>query len=127
MAVLPMGVATFKVGRCGRDGPGCGAPTGLTFGDGGMARPNLGVRPPLGRAPARAGRRGAGVDIMGTGLLVLEGAGAGVSSFGMEAFIMRSRRLACCCGGALWVALFFPIPSNPPVLDEGRQVRTKGG
>lgn len=123
-----MGVATFRVGRCGRDGPGCGAPTGLTFGDGGIARPNLGGRPPLGRPPPpiRAGRRGAGAGIVGMGLLVLEeGAGAGVPSVGMDAFIMRSRWLACCCQGALCVALFSPSPSSPPVLDEGRQVKTK--
>jgi hypothetical protein len=56
------------VGRAGLDGaawPGCG-PTALTLGDGGIARPNLGVRAPP-RPPPRAGRsKGAGEDIIGT-------------------------------------------------------------
>lgn len=51
------------------------------MGDGGMARPSLGVRAPPGREPGIAGRRrGAGEDIMGT-LFGVEGgteAGAGV-------------------------------------------------
>jgi hypothetical protein len=56
------------VGKAGLDGaawPGCG-PTALTLGDGGIARPNLGVRAPP-RPPPRAGRsKGAGEDIIGT-------------------------------------------------------------
>lgn len=43
-------------------------PTGLTLGDGGIAKPNLGVRAPPGRPP-RAGRSGAGEDdMMGMGV-----------------------------------------------------------
>ncbi len=78
MALLPIGVASRS---CGNDGlafcAGCdgspgrdGAPvTGLAFGDGGMARPNLGVRaPPFDRLPGMGGRsNGAGEDIIGTG------------------------------------------------------------
>ena len=122
-----MGVARCRVGSCGRDGPGCGAPTGLTVGDGGMARPSLGVRPPLGRVPARAGRsRGAGADIMGTGLLVLAGGGgAGASSVGIEGFIIRGRWLACCCWErAVW--LCSPQVTRAQALDDARQVGTKG-
>lgn len=63
-----MGVARWRVGRGGLEGaawPGCG-PTALTLGDGGIARPNLGVRAPP-RPPPRAGRsNGAGEDIIGT-------------------------------------------------------------
>jgi hypothetical protein len=64
-----MGVARCRVGSGGLEGaaacPGC-APTAFALGDGGIARPSLGVRaPPL--PPPRAGRRkGAGDDIMGT-------------------------------------------------------------
>lgn len=64
VTVLPIGVATCTV-SCGRGGPLTAAlPTGLTLGDGGIARPNLGVRPPLGLPPASAGRRGAGDEDM---------------------------------------------------------------
>lgn len=72
--MLPFGVLMFSVGRAGREGfvgwlmPPGPAPTGFTLGDGGMARPSLGVRGPLLRPPPMAGRRrGAGVFIMGTG------------------------------------------------------------
>lgn len=72
-----MGVARCRVGKGPLDGaacPGCG-PTALTLGEGGIARPNLGVRAPP-RPPPRAGRRkGAGEDIVGTedGVVAREG------------------------------------------------------
>jgi hypothetical protein len=73
-----MGVANCNRGREGleavcpgicKDKPvGCGPPlTGLTLGEGGMARPNLGVLVPLFcRLPGMGGRsKGAGEDILG--------------------------------------------------------------
>lgn len=49
-------------------GWGAVPPTGFAFGEGGMARPSLGVRaPPPGLEPGMAGRRrGTGEFIMGT-------------------------------------------------------------
>lgn len=61
---LPIGVARCRVGRAGRDDPAAGPgalPTGFALGDGGMARPSLGVRAPPGRPPV-AGRRDGGAD-----------------------------------------------------------------
>ena len=79
--LLPMGVANCSRGSDGREGiepgicrvspPFCGWPmplTGLTFGEGGMASPNLiGVlAPPFARLPGIGGRSsGAGLDILG--------------------------------------------------------------
>jgi hypothetical protein len=64
--VVPMGVARWRVGRAGRGGGAAGFPTGFAFGDGGMARPRRGARPP-GREPGMAGRSSGGAaDIMGT-------------------------------------------------------------
>lgn len=68
-----MGVARCRIGSGGRDDTAPPAPTaampptGLTLGDGGIARPSRGVRVPLlERAPGMAGRRrGAGDDMMG--------------------------------------------------------------
>lgn len=55
-------------------------PTGLTLGDGGMAKPSLGVRAPPGRTP-RTGRSGPGDDaILGTRV-----AAGGVPPIGMAA------------------------------------------
>jgi hypothetical protein len=74
VAVLPMGVARLRMGRGGRlDACGTALLTGLTAGDGGMARPSLGVRVPLAeRAPGMAGRRrGTGEDMIGIGLDVV--------------------------------------------------------
>lgn len=73
IAVLPMGVARCSVGSVGRAGAAAAAaPTGLTFGEGGMASPSLGARAPPGLAPGIAGRsRGAGAedeDMLGIGL-----------------------------------------------------------
>lgn len=69
---MPFGVLMLRVGRAGRESLGGWAvpmaPTGFTLGEGGMARPSLGVRGPLLRPPPMAGRRrGAGVFITGTG------------------------------------------------------------
>ena len=77
-----MGVATWTV-SCGRVGPAIAAPTGLTLGDGGMAKPNLGVRAPPGRPPS-AGRSGAGDDIMAMGADV-----GGVPMIGAAAIASR--------------------------------------
>lgn len=76
--MLPIGVANCNRGREGlaaicpgicSDRPPVGPPpfAGLTFGEGGMARPNLGVRVPLVcRLPGIGGRNsGAGEDILG--------------------------------------------------------------
>jgi hypothetical protein len=65
-------------GICKDNAPGGGPPwMGLTFGEGGMARPSLGVRgAPFCRPPGMGGRRrGAGEDILGTwmGSKVFEG------------------------------------------------------
>lgn len=65
-----MGVARCSVGSGGLAAAGCPgwAPTALTFGEGGIARPSLGVRAPP-RAPGMAGRRrGTGDAIWGAGL-----------------------------------------------------------
>ncbi len=59
-------------------------PRGFPLGEGGIARPSLGVRAPLDRAPGIAGRsRGTGEDIMGTELgSCAKGEGAsGVGAF----------------------------------------------
>ena len=67
-----MGVASCNRGREGlaampgicNDRPG--GPAGLAFGEGGMARPSLGVFAPLCRLPGIGGRsKGAGEDILG--------------------------------------------------------------
>lgn len=62
-------------------------PRGFPLGEGGIARPSLGVRAPPERAPGIAGRsRGTGEDIMGTELgncakgRGASGAGAFISS-----------------------------------------------
>lgn len=66
-----MGVARCSVGSGGR---AAGAwppwlPTALTLGDGGMARPSLGVLPPALLEPGMGGRSmGAGEGIWGTEL-----------------------------------------------------------
>lgn len=53
-----MGVARCSVGRGGLEGAAIGwLPTGLALGDGGIARPSLGVRAPPFLAPGMAGRR----------------------------------------------------------------------
>lgn len=71
--MLPMGVASCSLGRDGREevcrdkAGSCGVPlTGLALGDGGMARPNRGVRKPLfPRLPGIGGlSRGAGDDML---------------------------------------------------------------
>ena len=74
-----MGVASCNRGReglepicpgiCKDRPPGCGPLlTGLTFGEGGIARPNLGVLAPPFRLPGIGGRsKGAGEDILGCG------------------------------------------------------------
>lgn len=61
------GLEAICPGICKDKAPGCGPPlTGLTFGEGGMARPNLGVLAPLFRLPGIGGRsKGAGDDILG--------------------------------------------------------------
>ena len=63
---LPMGVARCSVGRGGLAGGWIvRLPTGLAFGEGGMARPNLGAARP--RLPEMAGRMsGAGEFMIGT-------------------------------------------------------------
>jgi hypothetical protein len=65
--VLPIGVARCRIGRGGRL-DWLPAPSGFTFGEGGMASPSRGVRAPLEeRAPGMAGRRrGTGLDMFGT-------------------------------------------------------------
>lgn len=80
IALLPIGVANCNRGNEGRAGiePGicnvrpfvAGALTGLAFGEGGMARPNLGaLAPPFCRLPGIGGRNnGAGEDILGNEL-----------------------------------------------------------
>lgn len=72
---LPMGVARCRVGRGGLAGGWIvRLPTGLTFGEGGMARPNLGAARP--RLPGMAGRRsGAGEFMIGTDIGVDAGVG----------------------------------------------------
>lgn len=66
---LPMGVARCKVGKGGLEGAAAWPPTALTLGDGGIDKPNLGVRAPLGLEPGMAGRRsGAGEASCGIGL-----------------------------------------------------------
>lgn len=72
---LPMGVARCRVGRGGLAGGWIvRLPTGLAFGDGGMARPNLGAARP--RLPGMAGRRrGAGEFMIGTDIGVDAGVG----------------------------------------------------
>ena len=64
------GLEAICPGICKDKAPGCGPPlTGLTLGEGGMARPNLGVLAPLFcRPPGIGGRsKGAGDDIFGAG------------------------------------------------------------
>lgn len=77
---MPIGVARLSLGRGGREGwptPPAPAPTGLTFGEGGIASPRRGVRAPPPLAPGMAGRRrGAGAFIMGTGFGDWESIGA---------------------------------------------------
>lgn len=72
---LPIGVARCRVGRGGLAGGWIvRLPTGLAFGDGGMARPSLGAARP--RLPGMAGRRrGAGEFIIGTDIGVDAGVG----------------------------------------------------
>jgi hypothetical protein len=65
VTVLPIGVAKCNTGRAGRDDTAAELPSGLTLGEGGIARPRRGG--PRCRWPGRAGRRrGAGEDIVGT-------------------------------------------------------------
>jgi hypothetical protein len=72
---LPIGVARCKVGKGGLDAAGC-APTALALGEGGMAKPSLGVRAPALRPPASAGRSmGAGDASCGRALGVCNDAG----------------------------------------------------
>lgn len=55
-----MGVARCNVGRGGLEGAATGCPwlpRALALGDGGIASPSLGVRPPPLLAPGMAGRR----------------------------------------------------------------------
>jgi hypothetical protein len=61
-----MGVARCSVGRGGLAAAGW-LPTALALGEGGIAKPSLGVRgPPLLLPPGRAGRkRGAGAGVKG--------------------------------------------------------------
>ena len=64
------GLEDIAPGICKDRAAGCGPPlTGLAFGEGGMASPNLGVLMPLFcRLPGIGGRsKGAGEDILGSG------------------------------------------------------------
>lgn len=98
--VLPIGVARCKVGSCGLP-PAAAPPTALTFGDGGIASPSLGVLAPLARPPPIAGlSRGAGEFIMGTGLgfagMTVGGAGGGVSREGIGTWGTAPEWASCC-------------------------------
>lgn len=95
---LPIGVARCRVGRGGLAGGWIvRLPTGLAFGDGGMARPNLGAARP--RLPGMAGRRrGAGEFIIGTDI----GVDAGVGTAEEEeetGCCSGAGRLVCVCPG----------------------------
>ncbi len=90
VAVVPMGVARWRIGSGGRlPGPML-EPRGFTFGDG-MERPRRGVRAPLDeRAPGMAGRSsGAGLDIIGIGL-----AAAAEGFFGERSMLVSVKRSA---------------------------------
>lgn len=92
-----MGVARCRVGRGGLAGGWIvRLPTGLAFGDGGMARPNLGAARP--RLPGMAGRRrGAGEFMIGTDIGV--DAGVGRAEEEETGCYSGAGRLVCVCPG----------------------------
>lgn len=97
-----MGVARCRVGSGGLVGGWIAwLPTGLTFGDGGIASPSLGGARPPGRLPGMAGRRrGAGEFMMGTDM-------------GVEARVGRAateelEETGCCEAKSVWLSFFVP-------------------